>query len=160
MAEVLAEPRIGSQRDRALTLIAIFKLSKAALLIVAGLGALKLVQPGAAQRAQAWVAWLAANTGSRMIHDALARLIGLEPRHLEELGLVAFAYAALFLVEGVGLWMGRRWAEYLTVIATSSLLPFEIYELTRKLSVPRVTALFLNVAVVVYLVLQLKRRRA
>ena len=55
-------------------------------------------------------------------------------------------------MEGVGLWLGRRWAEYLTVIATGSLIPFEIYEMVRKLSPPRLIALILNVAVVIYLI--------
>ena len=53
--------------------------------------------------------------------------------------------------EAVGLWLGRRWAEYLTFVATTLLLPLELYELTHKLSPLKVATLVLNVAVAVWL---------
>ena len=66
---------------------------------------------------------------------------------------------SLFTVEGVGLWKGKRWAEYLTVIATSALIPFEVYELARRLTMVRVSALVVNVAAVIYLVYRLRHPR-
>jgi uncharacterized membrane protein (DUF2068 family) len=63
------------------------------------------------------------------------------------------AYGVLELVEGIGLWLAKRWAEYLTVIATSVFLPYEIYELTRSVTATKVVAFLINVAAVVYLVL-------
>jgi uncharacterized membrane protein (DUF2068 family) len=54
-------------------------------------------------------------------------------------------------VEGVGLWFNKRWAEYLTFIATSLLIPYEIYELYLRISVFKSVALVLNVLVVGYL---------
>ena len=62
------------------------------------------------------------------------------------------------MVEGIGLWFGRRWAEYLTVIATGLLIPLEIYELARKFTTPRVVALIVNVAIVIYLIVQLRQK--
>ncbi len=53
----------------------------------------------------------------------------------------------------VGLWYGRRWAEYLTFVATTVLLPLEVYELTTRITALKVTALVVNVAIVVYLLL-------
>jgi len=64
-----------------------------------------------------------------------------------------FHYAVLEGLEAVGLWLGRRWAEYLTFLATTLLLPLEIYELTHRLSVFKIITLIINVAVVVYLLL-------
>ena len=61
------------------------------------------------------------------------------------------------LVEGVGLALQKRWAEYFTIITTSSLLPIEIYELLRRVSLGRSLALAINLAVVAYLVLELRR---
>lgn len=61
------------------------------------------------------------------------------------------AYAIIELVEAVGLWMLQRWGEYFAVVATSFGLPFEIYELTEKITVLRVGALIINVGLVVYL---------
>lgn len=63
------------------------------------------------------------------------------------------AYAAIEIVEGVGLWVAARWAEYLTVVATAAFLPLEVYELTERVTWLRVGALVFNVAAVVYLLL-------
>jgi uncharacterized membrane protein (DUF2068 family) len=60
-------------------------------------------------------------------------------------------YATLFMIEGIGLWHEARWAEYLTIIATSSLLPLEIYELVQKLTLPRAAALVINLVAIAYL---------
>ena len=65
--------------------------------------------------------------------------------------LSAIAYAALEATEGVGLAMRRRWAEYLTVIATGILIPYEAYEVIRHPTLFKVGALALNLAVVGYL---------
>jgi uncharacterized membrane protein (DUF2068 family) len=73
------------------------------------------------------------------------------PSHLIVLALILFAYASLEAVEGVGLWFNKRWAEYLTFIATSLLIPYEIYELYLRISVFKSVALVLNVLVVGYL---------
>jgi hypothetical protein len=53
-------------------------------------------------------------------------------------------------VEAVGLWLGRRWAEYLTFVATVVFVPYEVYELIKSVSVLKVLALVINVAIVVY----------
>ena len=69
---------------------------------------------------------------------------------LVTLGLIA--YGALQLVEGVGLWMLKRWGEYVAVVATSAFLPLEVYELTEKISWLKVAALVVNLVAVCYLV--------
>jgi hypothetical protein len=58
-----------------------------------------------------------------------------------------------------GLWLRRRWAEYLTVIVTGSFIPLEIYEIVEHFTVLRVVVLAVNVAIVIYLVLDLRRER-
>jgi uncharacterized membrane protein (DUF2068 family) len=60
------------------------------------------------------------------------------------------------MIEGIGLWHQSRWAEYLTIVATSLLIPLEIYEVTRRVTVPRVTALIVNVGAVIYLIYRLR----
>ena len=70
-----------------------------------------------------------------------------------------FFYSALLLTEGTGLLLGKRWAEYFTIIATSSFIPLEVYEITKRLSSPRLIVLLLNIAVVVYLVIEVYRNR-
>lgn len=155
-----ADPRGPVQQDRVLRLIALFKFCKAALLVAVGLGALELLQPGVAARAQHWVTALATSSDRRALEQLVALASGLSPGRLEALSIAAFFYAGLFTTEGVGLWLAKRWAEYLTVIATVSFVPFEVFKLTRRVSLPRLAAVLLNVVVVAYLIYRLRRPRA
>jgi uncharacterized membrane protein (DUF2068 family) len=82
----------------------------------------------------------------------LQRLVDLRTGALDVLIATSLAYAVLELVEAIGLWHERRWAEYLTVIATAGLLPFEVIELTHRVTVVRIGALVVNVLIVVWLV--------
>jgi uncharacterized membrane protein (DUF2068 family) len=89
-------------------------------------------------------------------HNKLLGLIQhaftLNSRTLVLLALGAAAYAALEVVEGVGLWLLKRWGEYFAMVATSIFLPYEIYDLTTKVTVLRLLAFLVNLALVVYLV--------
>jgi uncharacterized membrane protein (DUF2068 family) len=67
-------------------------------------------------------------------------------------GLLMLAYGVTQLVEGVGLWGGWRWAEYLAAVATSAFIPFEIYEIARNPTALKVAALVVNIVIVIYLV--------
>jgi uncharacterized membrane protein (DUF2068 family) len=83
----------------------------------------------------------------------LHHLFSIDSGTLTKIGFVVAAYALLEGAEAVGLWYQRRWAEYLTFIATTLLLPLEIYELTHRLSALKILTLIINIAVVVYLLL-------
>jgi len=72
------------------------------------------------------------------------------------LNLIAFGiliYALLQVLEGVGLWVLKRWGEYVAVVGTTLFIPLEVYELIEKVSWLKIVALVVNVAAVVYLVL-------
>ena len=71
---------------------------------------------------------------NRFIHGILAKLFSTTSKQLEELRAGFFIYAGLFLTEGVGLFLQEHWAEYLTVITTSALIPLEVYELAKRFS--------------------------
>jgi uncharacterized membrane protein (DUF2068 family) len=88
-----------------------------------------------------------------IVHD-LDRLFTLRVGTLEEVGIALLAYAALEGVEAVGLWLGKRWAEYLTFVATAILLPLEIYEIVDRGTALKVIGFLINLAVVVYLLLR------
>lgn len=150
----MSAPR--GQRDKIVALIAIFKLLKSLLLIAAGIAALQILRPSWSEAIKEWAASISFQTENGAAQRFLAYVSNLTPKRVAGLGLAAFAYGALFAVEGVGLWLGRRWAEYLTVIATGSLVPFEIYEMIRKPTATRITALLLNIAIVAYLIFRLK----
>ena len=72
---------------------------------------------------------------------------------LTVVAIFLIGYGLLQLIEGVGLWLLKRWGEYFAVVATSLFLPLEVYELTEKVTVLRIGALLINVAAVVYLLL-------
>jgi uncharacterized membrane protein (DUF2068 family) len=65
----------------------------------------------------------------------------------------------LFLIEGTGLALRQRWAEYVTIISTSSLIPIEVYETLKQYTPAKIAFLFINVVVVVYLIFELRRNR-
>ncbi len=83
--------------------------------------------------------------------DELRHVFSIERGTLTKIGIVVAIYAAIEGVEAVGLWFQKRWAEYLTFIATTAFIPFEVYEIVTKGSVLKVLTLIINVAVVLYL---------
>lgn len=87
------------------------------------------------------------NFASRQLH----KLLGLHAGTLKVLIFTAVAYCIVEGVEAVGLWWERRWAEYLTAVATAGFLPFEIHELTKRVTALRIGALVVNVLILIYL---------
>ena len=142
---------------RGLRLIAAFKLLKALALIAVGVGALRLLHKDVAAVAEHWINVFRVDPHNHFIDLLLTKLSILDDRRLKELSVGTFVYAGIFLVEGAGLALRKRWAEYFTIITTSSLLPIEIYELARRVSVGRSLALLINLAIVAYLVFELRR---
>jgi uncharacterized membrane protein (DUF2068 family) len=144
------------RHDRGLVALALFKLLKALLLILAGAGALSLLRPSTEHEVREWLADLSIRQGHRFVERALHLLNVATPRQVTLVGLASILYALLFAVECVGLWLEKRWAEYLTIVATGALIPFELYELVKALTVTRALALAANVAAVIYLVYRLR----
>jgi uncharacterized membrane protein (DUF2068 family) len=91
------------------------------------------------------------NTGHVGILRDLDKLFSLRSGTLEEIGIALLAYGLLEAVEAIGLWLGKRWAEYLTFLATSILLPLEVYEIVHGGTVLKIVGFAINLAVVIYL---------
>lgn len=62
-------------------------------------------------------------------------------------------YAAVELVEGVGLWLAKRWGEYFAAVATAAFLPLEISELLKTVTPTKLILFLINLALVLYLIL-------
>ena len=92
------------------------------------------------------------NTDNRFLKLILTQLMDVKVSTLVGVSVAGFLYSILNFVEAVGLALRYRWAEYLTVIATALFIPFEVYQLSAHLTVFRVTALVINVLIVVFLV--------
>jgi uncharacterized membrane protein (DUF2068 family) len=148
---------MNSSGNGFLRLIAFSKLVKAAALIVAGIGALKLVNADLDAVVDYWVAKLCLDPDSRLVSLVIEKFTNLPPHRFRQLEIGSFVYAAVFLTEGIGLWLLKRWAEWLTVIVTGSLIPIEIYEIFRRPTVIKIAALLINVAVVAYLIYRIVR---
>lgn len=138
-----------------LRVIAIFKLISAALLFAVGCGLFHLLGTNLDDTAVHFIHRLHLDPENKTITKALAGISGVSQVDLKALDIGTFLYALLYIVEGIGLLKGKHWAEYLTIIATASLIPIEIYELTRKLNVTRSTILLINIAIAIYLIYQL-----
>jgi uncharacterized membrane protein (DUF2068 family) len=141
----------------ALRLIAVFKLTKAVFFTALGLGLLELYDPAFLASLYRLANELPYRAEQHALRGAIAFLSGLSPTRIELLATGTFVYASLFIVEGYGLWRGRYWAEWLTVIATSSLIPFEVYELARHPTLNKVGVIVGNVLILGYLVWRVRR---
>ncbi len=128
---------------------AVFKL---VLLLLLGLGLLKLMHADIATPFSCLIEALHLNADSRIIHALVLKADALQPHNVLVAALVSLGYAAMLLLEGVGLWLERSWAAYLTVISTSLLLPFELYEVIDRVSMLPIGVLQLNLVIVLYLV--------
>ena len=142
-----------------LVLIAFFKLVKALALIAVGVGALKYLHKDLAASVLHWVNVLRVDPDNRFIQPILAKAFSVTPRQLKELSAGTFFYAALLLIEGIGLLLRKHWAEYFTIITTGALLPLEIYELVKHVTMAKAIVLVINAAIVWYLVVRVRSRR-
>jgi uncharacterized membrane protein (DUF2068 family) len=140
-----------------LLLIALFKLIKGILLLAVGIGALKLLHRDIAQTVAHWVDILRVDPDNRIIHRLLTRVLSVTPAQLKAASAGTFVYAGLLLTEGLGLLFRKRWAEYFTIITTAGLIPLEVYELSRRLTTPKVVVLIINIAIVAYLVRRIRK---
>ena len=138
-------------------LIAAFKLFKGLVLLAVAIGALRLLHRDLAGVVDHWVNAFRVDPHNRYLHWLLAKLPMVDDRKLKELSIGTFIYAAVFLTEGTGLAFHKRWAEYFTIITTSSFLPLEVYELIHHATIAKGVALAINIAVVIYLVRELRR---
>jgi uncharacterized membrane protein (DUF2068 family) len=147
------------QRIGLLRLIAIFKLFKALVLLASLATVFDLVrQNDPAHTVISWALKFHVDRDNRYLTAGLAALLHLNPKQLALLTVGTVLYAVLFAVEGVGLWGARLWAEYLTIIATASFIPVELYEVMKSNTVPKTVTFVLNIGIVAYLVVQVRRR--
>lgn len=93
------------------------------------------------------------NVTHTKLYVLVQHALTLSPRVVTLVAIGAVVYAALEVAEGTGLWLARRWGEYLAMVATSLGLPLEIYDLTRTISVTALVLLALNLILVLYLVI-------
>jgi uncharacterized membrane protein (DUF2068 family) len=145
--EKAPKPRFGILRT-----IALYKIIKVVLLLAVAYGELRLRDASIAAKLLSWAQAQPYGLEHRIVSQLLEWFSGLSVSRAHALRLVTLAYAAIFALEGVGLWMQKRWAEWLTTIITASLMPLEAWEIFFRPTIGKVLILLANAAVVAYLV--------
>jgi uncharacterized membrane protein (DUF2068 family) len=140
-------PRFGMLRT-----IALYKLVKVLLLLLAAYGELRLHDASLSAKLVTWAEARPTGLEHEMVTRALQWFSGLSQSKIHALRFVTLTYAAVFAVEGVGLWMQKRWAEWLTTIITASLIPLEVWEFLSRPNLGKAAVVIANSAIVAYLV--------
>lgn len=152
-ARAATKPRIDVLRT-----IALYKLLKVLLLLAIAYGEIRLSDASLTARLVSWASARPTGLEHRVVTQLLAWFSGLSTSRIHALRIVTLSYAAVFAVEGVGLWLEQRWAEWLTTVVTASLIPFELWELFYRPNVGKVLVVFANTAIVAYLVWHVLKR--
>jgi uncharacterized membrane protein (DUF2068 family) len=139
------------RHNRWLILIALFKLVQAVLFIAIGVGVRRLLHKNIGDELLTLADHLRFNPESHLVNLILVKASIVDDKMLRRISAVFFLYAALDIVEGTGLYLEKMWGEFFTLIITASFLPWEIYEVVRRLTWPRVSLLTINALVLLYL---------
>ena len=159
MSKLQTALALKRKKNRWLELIAVYKLLQAAFLISVGLGALRLLHKDVADVLGRVVKGLRMNPEGHAIAFLLDKAALVDDHRLRQFSVFMFCYAALGLLEGLGLLFEKVWAEYLTAIITASFLPFEIFEIHHKVTNFKIALFAVNLAVLIYLVGHLVRHK-
>ncbi len=157
MATAIA--RAPESRFGMLRTIALYKLVKVLLLLLAAYGELHLHDKSLSAKLVTWVQARPAGLEHQVVSQILQWFSGLSEAKIHALRIGTFAYATVFAVEGIGLWMQKRWAEWLTTIVTASLIPLELWEFAIRPNVGKAAVVLANAAIVAYLVWHVRSKR-
>ena len=160
MTEIAVESaQKEKHHNKFLILIAAYKVGQALLFVAVGVGALRLLHKDVDDVLGQIALALRFNPESRFINFLLDKAALVNDPLLRRIGAVAFSYAGLSLAEGIGLYLEKAWGELLTLIITGSFLPWELFEVTRRLTLVRVGLLIINFCVFLYLLKLVADRR-
>jgi uncharacterized membrane protein (DUF2068 family) len=155
MAYVIAKPAgkraKKAERHRWLQLIGGLKLLKGAFFVALGFGLLRMLHRDVYLFALQVVSVLHLDPDRLLIAKLLEKMTMVTDHRLKQLSAVVFLYAGLDFLEGTGLILEKRWAEYLTLILTVALLPLEVIKLMHHPNHWTLLLLLANVLIVIYL---------
>ena len=151
-----AKPKAA--KSGTIRVIGSLKLAKGVLLVAFAVGAFSLLHKDVETVLTNLIMHLSIHPDSKYCKALITKAGHFQPK-LPLLAIATFCYGALFCVEGIGLILLKRWAEYLTVIATGSFLPIELYEIIKHQTATRIVVLVVNVAIVIYLIVRLRKDR-
>jgi len=155
------EALLHSERGRSVVLlIGLYKLSKALIMLIVGVTALRMVHQDVVEVFGHWVRRLHLDPENRILeHQIVPRLARMTSTRLRLVGCGALAYVVLYTVQGVGLMRERRWAEWLTVVSGLGLVPVEVYGLASHPTISRGILLGSNLAIAAFLYWHVRRKK-
>lgn len=151
-------PHIPAHSNRWLVLIGAGKLLKAAFFVALGFGLLHMVHRDLLSLVTRWITDLRFDPEGRFVNFVLDEVGAIGPHRLKVFSILSFCYAGVDVLEGTGLVLGKLWAEYLTLILSAALLPWELFSIAHKPTWPKAGLTLINVVVVIYLADYLQRR--
>ena len=137
--------------SRGLHVVALFEGAKGLLVLLVGFELLSFIHKDIHEAAMHLVEHIHLNPAShypRIFLDLTERVTDAK---LWGMALAAAMYAVVRMIEAVGLWMRKRWAEWFAILTGGMYIPVEIFEVARSATWPRVTVLIVNLGVVSYL---------
>jgi uncharacterized membrane protein (DUF2068 family) len=141
-----------STSERWIMAIGIWKVLEAALFILLGIGAIKLLHKDLVDVVTRFIIDLGRDPEGHFANLILEKVAMIDPHRLKEISIAIFAGAALHLIEGIGLVLRKVWAEYVTLILTASFLPWELIEIIRHVTWIKILLTLVNIAVLIYLI--------
>lgn len=141
-----------------LKLIAAAKLVKGVVLAFLALGVFDLIHKDLAALAHQFVEFAKISPENRYVSYALEHLGVVDQATLMRVGLLSALYATVLITEGIGLWVGASWAEYMVVISSGLFVPEELSALVHRFSWAKLAILAVNAAILIYVTLLVWRR--
>jgi uncharacterized membrane protein (DUF2068 family) len=138
-------------------IIGIYKLVTAGLSLALAFGLFRLFKADVRASLELLIRFLRLDPDNALVHAVVERLAGLDRRRQLWIEAGTIGYAILHIIEGIGILRGKRWGGLLIILATSSLIPLECYEIVRRPSLVRIAALVLNLGIVVYLIINRRK---
>lgn len=137
--------------------IVVYKLVKMALAVIAAIAAFRLTNRNLVEVGQQWLFRFGFDPDGRIASRILAKIAGIDSAQLKWVGIICLAYGTMYVVEGVGLYLELRWAEWLTVLQSSILVPPEIYAIIWRPSLIAIGALVMSILTIGYLLWRIRR---
>jgi uncharacterized membrane protein (DUF2068 family) len=145
-----------TSETRWIWLIAATDVLKSVLLLLIALGMLGLVHRDVEEFVRGWIKYLHFDAHGHVAAHLLAKVGLITPARLEELSGLTVVYSAIYMVEGVGLFLNKPWGKYFSILTTGLFIPIEIYGMVRHPSVIHAALVIVNVAIVWFLLLTLQ----
>ena len=151
--------RRSAPRETGLKIVALFEGAKGAIVLLAGFGLLLLIHKDLHQTGADLIRHYDLNPASKYPRIFLDLADRTSDANLWAMAAGALIYSVVRFAEAVGLWLDRRWAEWFGLLTGAMYIPVELYELSKRITWPKVTVIVTNVFVVSYLLYMLLKRR-